>query len=103
MLSHTSFPEITRPRIGQYGYRTYDSIFSDEKSYHDGGGCAYLGYGINPDGDGCVVLIRPDQHVAEVSSFDHCVNELGEPFDTLREYPLNAATGAFFERFMVGA
>lgn len=40
----------------------YGKVFADNKSYHAGGGKAYHNYGVSPQG--CIVLLRPDQHVA---------------------------------------
>lgn len=48
----------------------FDTLFSDEESYHDGHGRAYDGYGIDP-AVGCVVVVRPDQHVSGVFAMDN--------------------------------
>lgn len=40
----------------------YGKVFADNESYHSGGGKAYHNYGVSPQG--CIVLLRPDQHVA---------------------------------------
>ncbi|KAJ7216366.1 FAD binding domain-containing protein [Mycena pura] len=79
-LSYSAFPELARPFVGNFRYPTYDQIFSDEVSYLDGGGEAYTGYGVDPDGPGCAVLVRPDQHIADVLGFDDCVEQLGRFF-----------------------
>lgn len=76
----TEYPDIARPTYAPYGYRKYHTIFADEVSHHEGGGEAYRGYGIDPDGPGAVVLIRPDQHVADVLPFDTCVSRLAAFF-----------------------
>ncbi|KAJ7236871.1 FAD binding domain-containing protein [Mycena haematopus] len=81
VLSYSAFPELARPFVGKFRYPTYDQIFSDEVSYLDGGGDAYAGYGVDSDGPGCVVLVRPDQHVANVLRFEECVEKLGRFFD----------------------
>ncbi|KAJ7443884.1 FAD binding domain-containing protein [Mycena galericulata] len=82
-LPYGAFPELARPfvRVGAFRYPTYDSLFSDEVSYLDGGGNAYAGYGVDPVGAGCVVLVRPDQYVADVLGFEECVGKLGIFFD----------------------
>jgi len=81
VLPYSAFPELTRPFVGKFRYPTYGQIFSDEVSYLDGGGEAYSGYGVDPDGPGCVVLVRPDQHVADVLRFEQCVEKLAQFFD----------------------
>lgn len=63
----------------------FDTLFCDEPSYHNGDGMAYHGYGIDPD-TGCVIVVRPDQHVAGVYGME--------------EYE---SIGDFFESFMVAA
>ncbi|KAJ7847822.1 FAD binding domain-containing protein [Mycena olivaceomarginata] len=80
-LSYSAFPELARPFVGRFRYPTYDQIFSDELSYLDGGGEAYSGYGVDPNGPGCVVIVRPDQHVADVLGFEECVEKSGRFFD----------------------
>jgi phenol 2-monooxygenase (NADPH) len=57
-INLTEYPDIARPACGPHGYRKYNTIFADEVSYHDGGGRAYQGYGVDPDGPGTVILIR---------------------------------------------
>ncbi|KAJ7737365.1 FAD binding domain-containing protein [Mycena metata] len=81
VLSYSAFPELARPFVGKFRYPTYDQIFSDEVSYLDGGGMAYSGYGVDPDGPGCVVLVRPDQFIADVLGFEQCVENLAVFFD----------------------
>ncbi|KAJ7165334.1 FAD binding domain-containing protein [Mycena filopes] len=81
VLSYSAFPELARPRVGKFRYPTYDQIFSDEASYLDGGGKAYAGYGVDPDGPGCVVLVRPDQFVADILDFEQCAENLATFFD----------------------
>ncbi len=47
----------------------WDTIFADDATYHEGHGHAYKAYGIDPLAEeGCMVLVRPDQHVAAVLS-----------------------------------
>ncbi|KAJ6469125.1 FAD binding domain-containing protein [Mycena vitilis] len=81
-LAYSAFPELARPfKVGKFGYPTYDQIFSDEISYLDGGGEAYTGYGVDSAGPGCVVLVRPDQYVADLLGFEECVDKLASFFD----------------------
>jgi Phenol hydroxylase, C-terminal dimerisation domain len=54
----TEYPDIARPACGPHKYRKYNIIFADEVSYHDDGGQAYQGYGVDPEGLGVAVLIR---------------------------------------------
>ncbi|KAJ6597524.1 FAD binding domain-containing protein [Mycena vulgaris] len=78
---YSAFPELARPFVGKFKYPTYDQVFSDEISYLDGGGEAYSGYGVDPNGPGCVVLVRPDQYVADVLGFEGSVENLARFFD----------------------
>jgi phenol 2-monooxygenase len=64
-----SFPESLVPRRAPHGVRAFDTLFSDEPSYHDGDGKAYEAYGVDP-AVGAVVVARPDQHVAGVFALD---------------------------------
>lgn len=61
----------------------FDTLFTDEPSYHNGFGKAYEGYGIDAT-VGCIVVTRPDQHVAGVYGLDE--------FDAIT---------AFFAGFMI--
>lgn len=54
-------PDIFMPFDEEEGY-DYSKIFADNEYYHGGGGKAYDNYGITSEG--CMVLVRPDQHVA---------------------------------------
>lgn len=56
-----NLPEIFRPPDEDTGI-DYGNVFADNESYHVGGGKAYYNYGVSPQG--CIVLLRPDQHVA---------------------------------------
>jgi phenol 2-monooxygenase len=57
-------PEIFRPFDEKLGW-DYGKVFADDDSYGQGSGHAYREYGI-PEDSGCLVLVRPDQHVAMV-------------------------------------
>ena len=63
-----SFPELLRPFDPQRGW-DYDAIFVDDESYHEGHGEVYKNFGIRRE-EGCVVVTRPDQHVAYIGSLD---------------------------------
>jgi phenol 2-monooxygenase len=63
-----SLPAIFRPLCDDGGI-DYSRVLVDNKSYHHpGGGELYKTFGIHPEG--CMVLLRPDQHVAFLSSMD---------------------------------
>jgi len=79
-INLTEYPDISWPACGKYGYRKYNTVFTDEVSYHEGGGHAYKGYGVDSDGPGAVILIRPDQYVADILPFETCVSQLAEFF-----------------------
>lgn len=63
-----SLPEIFRPIDDDIGF-DYGKVFADNQSYHVGGGKAYEEFGILPSG--CLVLLRPDQHIAFKGELDH--------------------------------
>lgn len=61
------FPELFRPFDEETGW-DYSKIFVDDVSYHEGHGKAYEGYGVGPEG--CLVVLRPDQHVGFVGELE---------------------------------
>lgn len=67
-VEYLDFPEFLRPFDEELGW-DYDRIFVDEESYHEGHGNAYEGYGVDKV-RGCVVIVRPDQHVAWIGSLE---------------------------------
>ncbi|ODM21995.1 hypothetical protein SI65_02839 [Aspergillus cristatus] len=62
-----NLPELFRPPDEDTGI-DYGKVFADSESYHVGGGKAYYSYGISPQG--CIVLLRPDQHVAFIGGLE---------------------------------
>ncbi|PWY71716.1 hypothetical protein BO70DRAFT_389570 [Aspergillus heteromorphus CBS 117.55] len=74
-------PAILRPFDKEIGY-DYSRVFADNASSGEGCGEAYQGYGVSSRG--CMVLVRPDQHVAFIGALE----------DTNALY-------AFFTRFAV--
>ncbi|CAI7637940.1 unnamed protein product [Penicillium palitans] len=56
-------PEIFHPFDDTMGW-DYWKVFADDK------GQAYTGYGIDEGGPGCLVLCRPDQHIAWIGSME---------------------------------
>lgn len=63
-----SLPEVFHPFSEEMGW-DYNKVFVDDVSYHEGHGEAYKNYGISPL-TGCMVVIRPDQHVSCISSLE---------------------------------
>ncbi|KAG0151660.1 hypothetical protein CROQUDRAFT_36280 [Cronartium quercuum f. sp. fusiforme G11] len=82
-LEPEQFHDILRPVKGKHGYRSYQKIFTDDETYHHGHGHAYEKYGIDPKA-GCVIVVRPDQHVSLVT---HIGDHIG--------------LAAFFDEFML--
>ncbi|RAH75499.1 putative FAD monooxygenase [Aspergillus aculeatinus CBS 121060] len=62
-----SLPPIFRPYDDRRG-REYRRVFADNEGFAPGCGMAYSLYGIAPEG--CVVLLRPDQHCSLVVSLE---------------------------------
>jgi phenol 2-monooxygenase len=62
------FPEIFRPFSERDGW-DYWKIYVDDRSYHEGHGKAYENYGVDPK-KGCVVILRPDQHVSWIGDLE---------------------------------
>lgn len=65
-------PEIFHPFDAALGW-DYWKIFADDRACDEGSGQAYKGYGIDEGGLGCLVLCRPDQHVAWMG----CMQDVG--------------------------
>lgn len=57
------FPSIFRRFSETEGY-DYSKIYVDDVSHHEGHGDIYKEFGISEDG--CIVVVRPDQHVSYV-------------------------------------
>ncbi|KAK6086223.1 phenol hydroxylase [Seiridium cupressi] len=70
------FPEILHPFDKQRGW-DYSKVYVDAESYHEGGGRAYESYGVDKQ-RGCVLAVRPDQHVGWLGEL--------EDFDELHSY-----------------
>ncbi|KAI1454262.1 putative phenol 2-monooxygenase [Annulohypoxylon moriforme] len=70
------FPEVLHPFDPHTGW-DYDKVFVDDESYHEGFGDAYTNYGVDKE-RGCVVVVRPDQHVCWIGEL--------EDFDDLQKY-----------------
>ncbi len=61
-------PEVFHPFSEELGW-DYGKVFVDDVSYHEGHGEAYKNYGIDPV-RGCLVVVRPDQHVAWIGELE---------------------------------
>jgi len=59
-----SLPEVLLPHKGKFGIQDYEKAFTDEESYGFGFGEIYKTRGVS--GEGCVVVVRPDQYVGAV-------------------------------------
>lgn len=80
-----NLPEIFRPPNVDTGF-DYDKVFVDNKSYHVGGGKAYDEYGVSPRG--CLVLLRPDQHVAFKGDLED-TGDLEHFLDSIQPEPIS--------------
>ena len=83
-VEYLDFPELLRPFDKELGW-DYDRIFVDVESYHEGHGNAYEGYGVDKV-QGCVVVVRPDQHTAWIGGL--------EDVDSLETYFANFLTAS---------
>jgi phenol 2-monooxygenase len=80
-LAIEAMPELLLPRKGRYGLRDYEKVFCpDLKAGKD----VFDMRGIDR-GQGCLVLVRPDQHVAQILPLDGYQDLI-----------------AFFDSFMLG-
>ena len=73
-LSITQLPDFLWPAKGRYGLRDYEKVF-----YADHRANIYASRGVSRD-DGCIAVVRPDQHVAHVLPLDAHA-ELADFFD----------------------
>ncbi|MDU8925832.1 FAD-dependent monooxygenase [Alisedimentitalea sp. MJ-SS2] len=65
-LAYGDMPPLLRPGVGRYGLTDYEKIFcADVKSGED----IFDMRGVDRD-KGCMVVVRPDQHVAQVLPLD---------------------------------
>lgn len=84
-LDVSDLPAVLLPHKGRFGIQDYEKAFTDEKSYGFGGGGFCEDRGVS--GEGCVVVVRPDQYVGAVLPLG------AEAFEALEK---------FFGGFMVG-
>ncbi|RMZ71366.1 phenol 2-monooxygenase [Pyrenophora seminiperda CCB06] len=62
-------PDFFWPKTGEWGIRDLHKTYIDDTHPNAGHGHAYKKYGIDPS-VGAVVLVRPDQYVAKVTSME---------------------------------
>ena len=79
-LDLLSLPEILRPFDKTTGW-DYDKVFVDDESYHEGHGEAYKKWGIEKE-MGCVVILRPDQHVGWIGELED-IEEMDKYFSEI--------------------
>ncbi|TAQ91074.1 hypothetical protein B7494_g637 [Chlorociboria aeruginascens] len=63
-----NLPEIFHPFDEREGW-DYWKVYVDDESYHEGHGKAYENYGVD-EKRGCVVILRPDQHVGWIGELE---------------------------------
>jgi len=63
-LTTVNFPELLRPRKGIFGLIDYEKVFSADPMHN-----IYELRGIDQNA-GCVVIVRPDQYVADIIALD---------------------------------
>ncbi|MFN0184844.1 MAG: FAD-dependent monooxygenase [Aquabacterium sp.] len=61
-LEHAAMPTLLRPRVGQYRLHDYEKVFCADRQRDDD---IFELRGVDRAA-GCVVIVRPDQHVADV-------------------------------------
>ncbi len=65
-LDYAKMPSLLRPRTGRLGLENYEKVFCVD---HKGGGDIFDMRGINRE-RGCLIIVRPDQYVANVLPLD---------------------------------
>lgn len=78
-IAITELPSLLLPHKGKFGIQDYEKVFSDEESYNFGKGDIYKTREIDK-GEGCVVIVRPDQYVSGILPLGH------EGFEKLRNF-----------------
>ncbi|KAA8650298.1 uncharacterized protein ATNIH1004_002981 [Aspergillus tanneri] len=64
-------PELFRPVVNPAGM-DFRRVYADNKLLHTESGNAYKAYGVGPEG--CLVLVRPDQHVSFIGGLDEFIS-----------------------------
>ncbi|BFZ65156.1 hypothetical protein YB2330_006319 [Saitoella coloradoensis] len=88
-----SFPPALR--------RTYNSLYVDDASYHEGHGHAYDFYGVHRE-KGCLVVLRPDGYVAFVGELED-TDRVDEFFEGFMRVPQGCPRGLGELRRELGA
>ncbi|KAJ1329876.1 phenol 2-monooxygenase (NADPH) [Microdochium nivale] len=63
-------PPIFTPATTKWGIKSLHNIFIDDYAHHVGHGQAFESYGIRADRPELIVVVRPDQYIAKICSFD---------------------------------
>lgn len=71
--------EVYHPFDKRTGW-DYDKVYVDAPSHHEGDGKAYEGYGVDPKGQGVLVVARPDQYVGWIGGLTD-LDEMRKYFD----------------------
>jgi phenol 2-monooxygenase len=92
-------PEAFMPFDPSMGY-DYTKVFADVKSHRGNGGTAYKSYGIGSDG--CIVLVRPDQHTAFIGGLSDVdeMNHFFARFSLLQQKTIQRHTIVMYLMFM---
>lgn len=78
-IEQRQIPEFFSPTTGKWKMRDLHKTFIDDASYNSGHGHAYETYGVDPE-RGAVVIVRPDQYVSKIVSFENMGN-IGDFFE----------------------
>lgn len=79
----TDLHDVYHPFDEKLGW-DYDKTFADGPSYHEGHGRAYEAYGVDADGAGAAVVVRPDGYIGLVASLDEGGRDkMGRWFDAV--------------------
>ncbi|KAI0593276.1 FAD binding domain-containing protein [Biscogniauxia sp. FL1348] len=77
-------PGVFTPVGGKWKIKCLHKVLVDDESYDSGHGHAFEAYGIDINRNEVIVLVRPDQYIAKVCSFDEV--------ETIREFFLQFLT-----------
>ncbi|PGH08741.1 hypothetical protein AJ80_07779 [Polytolypa hystricis UAMH7299] len=70
-VEQEDIPSFFTPISGKRKMKCLFKTYVDEESYNSGHGQAYEFYGVEPS-RGAMVIVRPDQYVAKITSLDGC-------------------------------
>ncbi|KAI1484871.1 FAD binding domain-containing protein [Biscogniauxia mediterranea] len=63
-------PGVFTPVGGKWKIKCLHKVFVDDESYDSGHGHAFEKYGIDPSRNDAIVVVRPDQYIAKICSFN---------------------------------